>query len=165
MDWDALVQKHGDRLLLYARQWIKSVPDAEETVQEGFVKFWKFSEKRHIENPLPGLYAAIKQCALDRLRSSKRRQIREDTAGELLYGTEPVFQAEDIEKKELRSAVEKAVESLPENQKEVLVMKIWADLTFSEIAESLDIPQNTAASRYRYALQAMQNKLKEFRTI
>jgi RNA polymerase sigma-70 factor (ECF subfamily) len=49
---------------------------------------------------------------------------------------------------------------LPAEQKEVLVMKIWGDLTFQQIADALDIPPGTAASRYRYALDALREEMK-----
>ena len=48
---------------------------------------------------------------------------------------------------------------LPEEQREVLVLKIWSDFTFAEIAEQLAISPNTAASRYRYALTALRRIL------
>jgi RNA polymerase sigma factor (sigma-70 family) len=48
---------------------------------------------------------------------------------------------------------------LPKDQREVLVMKIWNELTFAEIAEVLGISQNTAASRYRYGLGALRKTL------
>ena len=48
---------------------------------------------------------------------------------------------------------------LPENQREVLVLKVWGDLTFDKISEILDIPRNTAASRYRYALEGIKRHL------
>ena len=44
-------------------------------------------------------------------------------------------------------------------QREVLAMKIWNELTFAEIASALEISQNTAASRYRYALAALKKNL------
>jgi RNA polymerase sigma-70 factor (ECF subfamily) len=56
-------------------------------------------------------------------------------------------------------ALAAAVESLPRDQREVLVLKIWNDLTFSEIAGALGISQNTAASRYRYALTNLKKTL------
>ena len=52
-----------------------------------------------------------------------------------------------------------AVDSLPHDQREVLVLKIWNELTFSEIAGALGISQNTAASRYRYALAHLKKSL------
>jgi len=48
---------------------------------------------------------------------------------------------------------------LPHDQREVLVLKIWNELTFSEIGDALGISQNTAASRYRYALAHLKKSL------
>ena len=53
-----------------------------------------------------------------------------------------------------------AMERLPHEQREVLVMKIWNELTFAEIGEALEISQNTAASRYRYGLENLKKALR-----
>ena len=53
--------------------------------------------------------------------------------------------------------IEEVIRKLPAEQREVLHMKIYEDKTFSEIGEMIGVPVNTAASRYRYAM----NKLKE----
>jgi RNA polymerase sigma-70 factor (ECF subfamily) len=45
----------------------------------------------------------------------------------------------------------------------VVVMKIWGDRTFAEIGEALEISPNTAASRYRYGLEALKKKLSSAR--
>jgi len=55
--------------------------------------------------------------------------------------------------------VREAVATLPPSQSEVIVLKIWEGLTFAEIAEVLDESPNTAASRYRYALQKLSQSL------
>src|SRR6266542_1716906 len=68
---------------------------------------------------------------------------------------EPHFELED----ETQSALAAAVDSLPHDQREVLVLKIWNELTFAEIASTLGISQNTAASRYRYALAGLRKSL------
>jgi RNA polymerase sigma-70 factor (ECF subfamily) len=60
---------------------------------------------------------------------------------------------------EAQFALASAVDRLPHDQREVLVMKIWNELTFAEIATALEISQNTAASRYRYALAALKKTL------
>ena len=62
-----------------------------------------------------------------------------------------------IEQDERQKSILKAVDRLPSEQKEVLTLKIWGELTFDEIGRTLDLSLNTVASRYRYALQ----KLKE----
>ncbi len=60
---------------------------------------------------------------------------------------------------ESQRALVAALDLLPNEQREVLVMKIWNELTFAEIASALEISQNTAASRYRYALAALKKNL------
>jgi len=66
-----------------------------------------------------------------------------------------------IEQEELRQAVEIALANLPAEQREVLVMKIWGELTFAQIAAALQIKPDTAASRYRYALGRLQAALRQ----
>ena len=68
---------------------------------------------------------------------------------------QPAFDIED----DSQRALVAALDLLPEEQREVLVMKIWNELTFVEIASALEISQNTAASRYRYALAALKKNL------
>ncbi len=55
--------------------------------------------------------------------------------------------------------LEAAIGALPIEQREVLTLKIWGELTFAEIGEALSIPANTAASRYRYALSALRKSM------
>ncbi len=73
----------------------------------------------------------------------------------LFVATEPQFESIDETQRMLAAAVDR----LPHDQREVLVMKIWNELTFAEIATALEISQNTAASRYRYALAALKKTL------
>ena len=56
---------------------------------------------------------------------------------------------------------EAALRELPEEQREVLVMKIWGGLTFAQVGEALAISANTAGSRYRYALERLREALAE----
>lgn len=57
--------------------------------------------------------------------------------------------------------LEVALKKLPPEQREVVVMKIWGELKFEEIAKELNISQNTAASRYRYALEGLRKYIKK----
>jgi RNA polymerase sigma-70 factor (ECF subfamily) len=51
--------------------------------------------------------------------------------------------------------IDGAIKKMPEKFREVVILKIWSELTFAQIAEALDIPLNTAASRYRYGLEIL----------
>ena len=75
-----------------------------------------------------------------------------------LEGTEPMFEI-PLEGDERRQAIEAALRQLPAEQRDVLTLKIWGELTFEQIGAQLEISPNTAASRYRYALTALREML------
>jgi RNA polymerase sigma-70 factor (ECF subfamily) len=152
-DWKSCFSEIGPGLLLFARQWTRSAADAEDIVQEAFVKFWR---RNHKINNRALLYATVRSIALDFIRRDKRRARREASVfAEADPTVEPQFEWED----EAQLALAAAVSCLPHDQREVLVLKIWSELTFSEIGSALGISQNTAASRYRYALANLKKSL------
>jgi RNA polymerase sigma-70 factor (ECF subfamily) len=53
----------------------------------------------------------------------------------------------------------RALQSLPDDQRQVVILHIWGELTFSQVAEILSISANTAASRYRYALTKLREAM------
>jgi RNA polymerase sigma-70 factor (ECF subfamily) len=152
-NWRSCFSEIGPGLLLFARQWTRSAADAEDIVQEAFVKFWR---RNHQITNRALLYATVRSIALDFIRRDKRRARREAFVfAEADPAIEPQFERED----EAQSALAAAVSCLPQDQREVLVLKIWNELTFNEIAGALGISQNTAASRYRYALANLKKSL------
>jgi RNA polymerase sigma-70 factor (ECF subfamily) len=152
-DWKVCFSELAPGLLLFARQWVRSPADAEDIVQEAFVKFWR---RNHKIGNRALLYATVRSIGLDFIRRDKRRARREaNVFAEIEPTIEPQFESED----ETQLALAAAVDSLPHDQREVLVLKIWNELTFAEIASALSISQNTAASRYRYALAALKKSL------
>jgi RNA polymerase sigma-70 factor (ECF subfamily) len=152
-EWKSCFSEVAPGLLLFARQWVRSAADAEDIVQEAFVKFWR---RNHRIDNRALLYAAVRSLALDFIRRDSRRARREANAlAEADEYAEPQFEFED----ETQQALAAAIDGLPPDQREVLVMKIWNELTFGEIAGALGISQNTAASRYRYALAALRKML------
>ncbi len=152
-DWQTCFRQLGPALLLFARRWTNSLAEAEDIVQDAFVRFWR--RQHSIENRAL-LYATVRSTALDRLRRDQRRVRRE--AAVALDGDqylEPQFTTVDEGEQMLAAAVER----LPNDQREVVILKIWNELTFAEIGSVLEISQNTAASRYRYALGALKKTL------
>src|SRR5881396_1099150 len=75
-NWKRCFSEIAPRLLLFARQWVQSAADAEDVVQEAFVKFWR--RNHNIANRAL-LYAAVRSIALDSIRRDKRRARREAT--------------------------------------------------------------------------------------
>jgi RNA polymerase sigma-70 factor (ECF subfamily) len=66
----------------------------------------------------------------------------------------------DPDQGETAQMVQAALECIPPQQREALVLRIWGDLTFAQIAETVGESINTVASRYRYAMQALRKHLK-----
>ncbi len=154
-DWRAWFDCYGARLLLVARQWTRSGADAEDVVQEAFVRYWR-QQRQLAGDPLPLLITSVRRAALDLIRRSARRERREQVHVDL--HAEAWFEPHP-EGDERSNTLEEAVEQLPSEQREVLVLKVWGGLTFGQIAEQLELSPNTAASRYRYALEALRDKL------
>ncbi|MEO0448096.1 MAG: sigma-70 family RNA polymerase sigma factor [Verrucomicrobiota bacterium] len=155
-DWTHLYEKHAAALVLYARQWLPRASDAEDAVQDAFIRLFR-SPQQFGENPVPVLYQAVKWSCLDRVRKDSRRDRREQVA---FQESEQETAFDDpVERKERKQMLEKALRKLPEDQREVITLKIWGDLGFREIGEVLGISINTAASRYRYALKKLNQTL------
>lgn len=153
-DWRICFAEAAPGLVLFARQFVRSIADAEDIVQDAFVKFWR---KQHPIQNRALLFATVRSTALDLLRRDMRRARREANAvaDAEQSSAPPQFESEN----ESQQALAAAIDRLPAEQREVLVMKIWNELTFADIAMVLGISQNTAASRYRYALTALKKNL------
>jgi len=152
--WSAWLDEHAAALVLFARQWSDSHAEAEDIVQDAFMRFWP--KRVSVRNARAYLYACVRTAAMDRRRGAARRQRRQQAVAAM--PVESLFE-DTIEQAERREAIEDALDALPIEQKEVVVMKIWGELTFQDIGEALAIRPNTAASRYRYALKALRESL------
>ena len=152
--WRSWLAQHGPALMLLARQYCASRSDAEDAVQDGFVRFWR--SRARAKDATAYLFACVRSAAMDLSRGSRRRVRREN---ETLVASVAEDWNNDIERSELRSAIATALQTLPAEQREVLVMKIWGELTFAQIATALEIKPDTAASRYRYALAKLEASL------
>jgi RNA polymerase sigma-70 factor (ECF subfamily) len=102
------------------------------------------------------VFSTIRRRAIDLARSSDRRSVRELEAG----GPGAEWFSPDVEERETQRLLEDAVKSLQPIYREVVTLKVWGGLTFQEIAETTGVPLNTAASRYRYALDGLRETLK-----
>ena len=166
-DWSAWLEVNGPKMLLFARQQTRSYQDAEDVLQDALVKLIeKIRNDEFIGGPeawQPYLYTAIRRLAIDLSRRDDRRKRREDTVGaaeeeESHEAFHPWFESESSDD-ETRVQLEEKLKELPAKFSEVILMKIWGERTFAEIGEILGISQNTAASRYRYGLEALKRSL------
>src|SRR5206468_436004 len=77
-DWAAWLDRHGAALVLLARQRVGSRADAEDVVQEAFVRFWR--SRQRANDPVAFLYTCVRRYALDWQRNRGRRSLREKAA-------------------------------------------------------------------------------------
>ncbi len=155
-NWRRWVEQHSPRFLLFARQKTRTEADAQDLVQEAVLEA---SQRQPERGPPPAalVFATIQRRAIDLARGNQRRLNRELIVVE---ASRPSWFDTSVEDREMRQIVESALKQLPELHREVVMLKIWGNLTFAEVADVLDIPPNTAASRYRYGLAEMRKLMK-----
>jgi RNA polymerase sigma-70 factor (ECF subfamily) len=147
---EALYRAKSAELILYGRALGLSHAEAEDVLQETFQALMQRAESPQL--PEHFCVRSFRNRALNYKRSLWRRLARE---WESRRWFERSAREDDRERAAMRS-----LERLQQDQREVIVLKIWHEYTFEEIGELLEISPNTAAGRYRYGLQKLKNALK-----
>jgi RNA polymerase sigma-70 factor (ECF subfamily) len=161
--WKQWLAQHGPRLLLFARGWSHCRQDAEDLVQEAVLRLWHYQADKGATPPdLPLAFSTIRFCGLNHHRSEKRRRNREESVI-FLHDFQDVWLDPAVEEDEEAVLLREAVERLSPKLREVVMLKTWSGLTFAEISETLAISPNTAASRYRYALDQLAHELRRLK--
>ena len=162
-EWKEWLATHGSRLLLFARGWAGARDDAEDLVQEAVLRLWNYQQDKGGGVPdLPLAYTTIRFCGLNQGRRERRRKKREEAIVYLADFRDAWFDP-GVEVGEEAELLRQAVTELPAKLREVETMKVWGGLTFAQIADSLKISPNTAASRYRYGLERLAGALEDIR--
>ena len=165
--WREWLDEHAPKLFLFSRQQTRTHEDAQDVLQDAIVKLVEKIRAGEFvggqEAWQPYLYTTIRRLAIDLSRKNDRRTRREtnvsaDSEALQQDAFHPWFDNESGDD-ETRGQLEDALKSLPEKFSEVIIMKIWGERTFAQIGETLGISQNTAASRYRYGLEALKREL------
>ena len=138
---EALYAELGPVLLAYARSIVGDHAEAEDTLQQVFLKLMSDGAALPRE-PRPYLFRAVRNTCLNRRRSVVRQALHRESA---------MFTAPDGNGDVARD-LEQALLGLPVEQREVVILRVWGEMTLEEAAAVLEVPFNTAASRYRYAL-------------
>lgn len=161
------LSEHGSKLLLFARQQTRSIADAEDVLQNALVKLARKVEEGSFlggqDAWIAFIYTQIRREAIDLGRKDDRRRKREQIVVKddrsLRRDIEmPLFE-EGESRDEMRRILIEGMTILPKKFSEVISMKLWGERTFAEIGEALDISLNTAASRYRYGIEALRKQL------
>ena len=151
-----LVEAYADRLVRYAFRQLGSLHDAEDVVQEVFVRaFADRPKRRQISAVGPYLYRAVANACTDLLRRRNCAAVfcAEVDVENLLAG--PDGPAEIAQAAEGLRRAEALLGRLPKEQAEAIRLRVFDGLRLGEIAEVLGCPVNTVCSRLRYGFQKL----------
>ena len=157
--FDTLYRRYARPVLGLALRMLRDRSRAEDAVQETFAAIWRSARSYRPERGAgaPWLYAVARNAIVDRARARRETTFAEppetaaDTPG-------PV---ERTESSWISWRMHRAVEDLPEHEREVLELAYWGGLSQSEVAEFLRIPLGTVKTRTRSALARLANALEE----
>ena len=150
---ERLIVKEQDMLFRFAYIRVGSRADAEDIVQDVFLKFFRSSEGLcSVRNVKHYLIRSISNACRDFHRRKQDNLPLEKADKEIVSD-------DDLKMHEEYLRITELAGTLPQEQKEILYMKCIDGLKFREIADIMEIPQATVKSRYRYAIQGIQKQL------
>ena len=161
--FEKIFNTYYNGLLLNALKILNNRDDAEEIVQDVFVKLWSHFDKTKYKGNLKGyLYAAVKNSCLNYLKhkSIESKYQEEVKQNEMTVNYREVLNS--AENKELLDAIEKAINTLPEKWKEVFLLSRTNNLTYKEIAEKLQISQKTVEKYISESLRTLRRQLSDY---
>jgi RNA polymerase sigma-70 factor (ECF subfamily) len=168
-----LVRRHQTALYNFALRQVRVPQVAEDVVQETFVRVVQNAgDFKHEARFTTWVYTITRNLCIDHLRKRALRKhpSLDEARGEEGEGPTLGEQTADprasVEREatgtELKVRIARAVDTLPDEQREVFLMREIANLPFKEIAEITGVPENTVKSRMRYALERLQEALSEY---
>jgi RNA polymerase sigma-70 factor, ECF subfamily len=172
-----LVRRHQSPLYNFALRQLRSGSAAEEVVQDAFVRVvHNAAEFKHASRFSTWLYTITRNLCIDHVRKRALRnhpsldESKRDGRGSggegPTLGERTADSRANVERAavtvEIRERLLAAVDELPDEQREVFLLREVSNVPFKEIAEIVGVPENTVKSRMRYALERLQAALSDF---
>ena len=148
-----LYRRYKTRLYQYALSLLRSRELAEDVLHDVFLSLVTRADRGLVPGSVsPYLYAAVRNRSFDLLK--KKTEVSSDHIDPELVAAMP----DDLERIERRQLVDRMLFSLPVDQREVIVLRIYHDLAFSEIAAIQQTSVNTSLSRYQYGINRLRKE-------
>ena len=156
---ERLYDEHAQPLYAFLLNLTRDEADTRDLLQDIFVKLARGPELlAGVRDKRAFLIRLAHNAAIDLIRRrGTRDKTREQFAAENISPFAPTGNPDE---QAFRTALAEALAGLPEDQRAVVHLKLWDGLTFEQIAGALEIPLNTAASRYRYGLDKLRERLR-----
>jgi RNA polymerase sigma-70 factor (ECF subfamily) len=158
------------RLILFAKEYVVSIEDAENTVQDMFLFLWENREMLHtINNPDAYFFTLIKNRSIDFLRKKihemdRNKKIQSSFESELKLKLDSLnmFDTCGLSDENIETILQEAIGSLPEKCREIFLLSRVDGLKYKEISEKLNISINTVENQMSIALRKLRVKLKPY---
>jgi RNA polymerase sigma-70 factor (ECF subfamily) len=173
--FEVLVTRHRKAIYNFILRFVRDPAQAEDVLQETFLRVVKGADAYEKQAKFTTwLYTIARNLCVDASRRGKHRKaasldapIGDDEGAaliDLVAGGEPTADKQAISR-ELGVRLKRAIESLPDEQREIFLLREVSDLQFNEIAQIVGCPENTVKSRMRYALEKLREALEDYRDL
>lgn len=162
--FNELVDRWYAKVHRFAYRFFSDSAEADEITQKTFIRVYE--KVRQLDQPgnFPAwIYRVANNLCLDELkRAGRRKSTSLESWTEQATASTNNSPADNLESKELGEWIQKALMTLPDEQRVVIILKEFEGLKFREIAEILEEPENTVKSRMYYGLKSLQRVLKQW---
>lgn len=169
-----LYDRYSGPLYGYLMRMTGSREEADDILQDTFCKLIEKLERYHPRGKFKSyLFRIAHNLAIDSLRRQKFREDSPSLKSDMQHyektittraanpGITPKDPAQEVEEREIVGRLKSAIAELPEEQKQVLIMKHYSGMKFRDIADVMEIPLNTALGRMHYALRNLRKILSD----
>jgi RNA polymerase sigma-70 factor, ECF subfamily len=147
---EVLYRQHGAALLLFASTMSGDRGRAQDALHQVFLKLIENESLSQAADKKAYLFACVRNAVLNDCNLQRRNIALENDS---IWFSPP--DRDHVAERNLR----RALNALPDDQREVIILHVWGELTFSQIGDLLDVSSNTIASRYRYALGKLRDSM------
>lgn len=162
-----LIERHQSKIYGFIYTKVQDRDICDDIFQDTFIKVIKTLKSKSYNEEgkfLPWVMRISHNLVIDHFRKSKKMPMQRDTdeysVFSLLSDTSPNIENQIISE-QVESDLTRLIDELPEDQREVLLMRIYQDLSFKEIADSTGVSINTALGRMRYALMNLRKVIEK----
>jgi RNA polymerase sigma-70 factor (ECF subfamily) len=174
--FEVLVTRHRKPIYNFILRFVRDAAQAEDVMQETFLRVIKGAEAYEKQAKFTTwLYTIARNLCVDASRRGKHRKAQsldapasgDEDASPLIDLVADGKDGVDRQAigRELQVRIQQAIEALPDEQREIFLLREMADLQFNEIAKVVGCPENTVKSRMRYALEKLREALEEYRDL
>lgn len=157
--FEQLFNLYYSRLCVFSNSYVKSLDIARDVVQEVFIKIWDNRENFYITQSLKAyLYMAVRNQSLNFLQQNKQKQRLEERLKKQQEMSDSV-KREELNTEELTQKIWKLVEELPERRRTIFILYRKHGLSYSEIAEVMDIKRKTVENQMGKSLKFLREHL------